>query len=84
MKPSLTCREFVEFLDRYLCRELPAETSARFDAHLACCPTCSAYASTYRETVALARRAFEADDAPVSGVPEELVLAILAASRPTT
>lgn len=84
MKPSLTCREFVEFLDRYLSRELPAETSARFDEHLARCPTCSAYASTYRETVALARRAFDAADEPVSGVPEELVHAILAATqRPT-
>jgi anti-sigma factor RsiW len=79
--PSLTCREFVEFLDRYLSRELPVETRARFEEHLAACPTCSAYASTYRETVALARRAFDCDEQPVSGVPEELVLAILAATK---
>jgi anti-sigma factor RsiW len=74
----------VDFLDRYLSRELPAETSASFDEHLSRCPTCSAYATTYRRTVALARRAFEAGDEPVSGVPDELVLAILAAThRPT-
>lgn len=84
MKPSLTCREFVEFLDRYLSRELPAETSARFDDHLARCPACSAYATTYRQTVGLARRAFGPADEPVSGVPEELVRAILAATRRST
>jgi anti-sigma factor RsiW len=81
VKPSLTCREFVDFLDRYLSGELPSETLARFDDHLSRCPACSAYASSYRTTVALSRRAFGRDDDPVAGVPEELVFAILAATQ---
>ena len=81
MKPVLTCRELVEFLDRYFARELPPDASIRFDAHLAACPPCVAYARSYRETVALTRSAFEDDDAAVSGVPDELVVAILAASN---
>ncbi len=81
MTPVLTCREFVDFLDRYLARELPAETLALFNAHLSACPSCAAYAHSYRDTVSLARRAFGRDEERVSGVPEELVAAILCASR---
>ena len=82
MPPALTCREFVDFLDRYLSGELPAEAVARFNEHLACCPSCVAYTKTYRETLALSRRAFACNEAPVSGVPDELVRAILASSIP--
>jgi len=81
----LSCREFVEFLEAYLAGELPAQVSARFDQHLAACPACIVYTQTYRATIRLARVAYE-DDAPVSGVPEELVQAILRArdhSRPS-
>ena len=82
MEPGLTCRDFVDFLDRYLSGELPAETVARFNDHLARCPSCSAYTKTYRETLALSRRAFACDEAPVSGVPDELIRAILASAIP--
>lgn len=84
MEPRLTCRDFVDFLDGYLSGELPAEVVARFNDHLARCPSCAAYTKTYRETLALSRRAFACDDEPVSGVPEELVRAILAAVNSDT
>jgi anti-sigma factor RsiW len=74
----LTCREFVEFLDAYLAGQLPPDVRARFDQHLAACPSCIVYTQTYRATIRLARQTFESD-APVAGVPEELVDAILRA-----
>jgi predicted anti-sigma-YlaC factor YlaD len=76
----LTCREFVEFLDDYLEGRLPEHVLAHFHEHLSACPSCVAYARTYQDTVRLAKKAI-GDDAPVKGVPEELVQAILAARR---
>jgi predicted anti-sigma-YlaC factor YlaD len=77
----LTCRELVEFLDRYLAGELPSEEAARFEHHLALCPACVAWARSYDRTAALARMAFGEGDAAAADVPDELVLAILAATR---
>ncbi len=74
----LTCRDFVEFLDDYLEGRLPEQVRAHFHEHLSACPSCVAYARTYQDTVRLARKAL-GDDSPVTGVPEELVRAILAA-----
>ena len=74
----LTCREFVEFLDDYLEGRLPEHVVAHFHEHLSQCPSCVAYAGTYQDTVRLARKAL-GDDAPVTGVPEDLVHAIVAA-----
>lgn len=76
----LTCREFVEFLDDYLGGLLPEHVVAHFHEHLSACPSCVAYARTYQDTVRLAKKAL-GDDAPVTGVPEELIQAILAARR---
>lgn len=74
----LTCREFVEFLDDYLEGLLPEHVVAHFHEHLSQCPSCVAYARTYQDTVRLARKAL-GDDSPVTGVPEDLVHAIMAA-----
>ena len=82
MQPALTCREFVDFLDRYLSGELPPEAVAGFNDHLARCPSCVACMKTYRETLALSKGAFVPEDAPVTGVPEELLRAILASVVP--
>jgi anti-sigma factor RsiW len=79
---TLTCRELIEFLHRYLDGELAPEVRARFEEHLRECPPCGDYLASYRATMTLAADAF-ADDAegPVSDdeVPEELVRAVLAA-----
>ena len=78
----MTCREFVEFLRHYVSRELPDSQLARFEEHLAECPSCAAYMSTYLETVRLGKAAFsELDEELPDDVPEELVEAILSAKK---
>lgn len=78
--PGLTCREFVEFLDDYFSRSLPAEQRAAFDAHLASCPSCVNYSKTYLEALRVAKAAFGGLEEPASTqVPEELVQAVLQA-----
>jgi anti-sigma factor RsiW len=73
----LTCREFVEFLDDYQAGVLPPDVLARFDEHLARCPSCVAYARSYQAAQDLARRVLDAD--ALGDVPEELIEAILSA-----
>jgi anti-sigma factor RsiW len=81
-RPYITCRELIEFLHLYLAGELPEDRAAEFERHLAVCPSCVAYIQTYRQAAALGRAAFAEPEVPAheAGVPEELVLAILAAA----
>jgi anti-sigma factor RsiW len=51
---ELVCREVVELLTEYLGGTLPAGDRARFDAHLATCPPCTAYLAQVKTTLALA------------------------------
>jgi len=79
-RPSLTCREFVEFLYDYLLGALSARGTAEFNVHLAACPSCVAYMKTYEASVRMGRAALLPSDDPVpSDIPEALVQAILAA-----
>jgi Putative zinc-finger len=76
----VTCREFADFMMDYPSGELSTESRAVFEYHLSLCINCWRYLVIYQDTVKLAKRAFEDDDADVaSHVPEELVKAILAA-----
>ena len=76
----MTCREFADFMADYLSGELGPELRHAFDYHLSLCVNCVRYLASYRETVALGKRAFEDQDAAVPAeVPEDLVKAILAA-----
>ncbi len=76
------CREFVAFLMQYVSEELPQSQLARFEEHLAICPSCVAYMDSYVETVKLGKAAFSDLDEPVpEDVPEELVRAILSAKK---
>lgn len=78
----MTCREFVDFLMRYLDGELGPEQSATFRQHMEACPPCVHYLETYRETIRLGREVCVEPDGPVpKEVPEELVTAILSARR---
>jgi anti-sigma factor RsiW len=78
----VTCREFADFIFDYLAGELPADSRARFERHLARCPHCPEYLRQYQLTVAASQAAFDDLDAPVpETVPEELVSAILAARK---
>ena len=80
----MTCREFADFVMDYLSGELPPQTRAQFEEHLAACINCRRYLTNYEETVKLGRRAFDDEDAAVPPeVPEDLIKAILAARRPS-
>ncbi len=76
-KPYITCRQLIDFIASYLDQKLPEGERAEFERHLAVCPSCQAYLSTYRQTVALTRAA--AHDEPPENVPEALIEAILSA-----
>jgi anti-sigma factor RsiW len=78
MQTRLTCRELVEFLAEYLEGRLREAERARFDRHLATCPSCVSYARSYQDSVRLGKSAFSCPDERVpDDVPEDLVRAIL-------
>jgi anti-sigma factor RsiW len=82
MSQALTCREFVDFLDDYLSGALPEDKRAAFNEHLAVCPSCVAYMKTYQASVRLGKAVLtRSEEALPEEVPEELVLAILAARK---
>jgi anti-sigma factor RsiW len=51
-KPMI-CREAVEAVTAYLEDAMPARERARFEAHLAGCPHCTAYLAQIRLTIAV-------------------------------
>lgn len=57
---ELTCQEFVELVTDYLDGVMPAEERARFEAHLADCPSCGSYLDQIRQTIRLLGRLSEA------------------------
>ena len=77
----ITCRELIEFLDRYIEGELPVQQVAEFDRHLAVCGDCVDYLHGYRETVRLAGEAFRDEDVSFESVPRALIEAILDTQR---
>ncbi len=77
----MTCQQLTDFILDYLEGELPAETKVAFEHHLTRCPNCVNYLASYETTTAMARRAFDDDPGSRPQMPEELVQAILAASR---
>ena len=76
-RPYLPCTEIIGFLADYLDDALSPERRFEFDRHLAVCPSCVAYLETYKETIRMAK----ADDLPVEDAPDELIAAIIAATR---
>ena len=72
----MTCREFVDFVMRYLDGELALDQRRQFEAHLAECPDCVRYLQQYRDTVAAVKD--QAAEVPAA-IPEDLVQAIVAA-----
>lgn len=77
----LTCRELIEFLGDYWSGELRPQEKARFDEHLAVCPSCVAYLAQYDRAAGLGRAAFDDEDGPPDA-PPELLAAILKARLP--
>lgn len=80
----MTCREFTAFIADFLDGGLPAAQRRQFEAHLERCGNCARYLESYRQSMALGKRAFDDRDADLpADVPEELVDAILRARRTT-
>lgn len=79
----ITCREFVEFLDRYVEGELSDQERTTFDKHMVDCPPCEDFLASYRATIGLCRDTFGRPDGPALSeeIPEEMVRAILEAKR---
>lgn len=77
----MTCQELLSFLGDYVDGLLPADAVVTFEIHLQGCRSCAAYLTSYRETIRMAHGATRAPRLDVSDAPEELVAAILAATR---
>jgi predicted anti-sigma-YlaC factor YlaD len=69
----LACGEVITFLFEYLDDEAPEARKSEFDRHLAICPSCRNYLSTYRETLRLLRHAGELEQAEIPALPQDLV-----------
>jgi anti-sigma factor RsiW len=82
-EPTLTCREFIDFIMSWLDGELEPDVRRSFARHLDMCPDCVDYLESYQRTVELGKAAWDLPgDAPMPDeVPEELVQAVLAARR---
>jgi predicted anti-sigma-YlaC factor YlaD len=77
----MTCREAIDFLADYLEGQLPDDTRARFDAHLGACPHCRSYLHQYKSAIELARICSDEPEQTASQLPEELIAAILDATK---
>ena len=79
----MTCREFADFINDYLERTLPFEVRQTFERHLQRCENCRRYLANYNAAVTLGRHAFDDLEraAAETGVPEELIRAILESRR---
>ncbi len=76
-----TCEEVLTFLWAYLDGELEEEKRRAFDAHLSRCESCTAYLATYRSTIALERASAQSEGTPAEELPDDLIEAVLAATR---
>jgi anti-sigma factor RsiW len=76
-RPSLTCREVLDFLMDYIDGQLAMEQRHEFERHLAVCSSCLNYVNSYKATVTLGRTAMKDPGELVAGtVPEPLIRAI--------
>ena len=78
MHGMITCREFEEFVLRYLEGELSRREARVFEWHLRICRECRKYLAAYRRAIEIGRATMLPPDDPVPGdVPEDLIRAVL-------
>lgn len=76
----ITCKEFEDFVLRYLEGELSDKQKSIFEWHLRWCRECREYLAAYQRTLEIADAVLAPPDQPVpTDVPEDLIKAILAA-----
>ena len=78
----ITCKEYVDFIQRLLDGELSEGERREFDAHMGICPSCI----DYRESIKTTRKCCkglceEGGDQLPADVPEQLIQAILKAKK---
>lgn len=78
----ITCKEFEDFVLRYLEGELSNKQRSVFEWHLRLCRECREYLAAYQRTQEIAAAVLAPPSAPVpDDVPEDLITAILDARR---
>ena len=78
MHGMITCREFEEFVLRYLDGELEPKQKKVFEWHLRLCRECREYPAAYKRSVEIGKAVLGPEDGPVPGdVPEDLIKAVL-------
>lgn len=78
----ITCREFEEFVLRYLDGELPANTAKIFEWHLRVCRECRDYLAAYKRAIDVSKAVLcNTEKSLLQEVPEDLVKAILDAQK---
>ena len=78
MHGMITCREFEEFVLRYVEGELPARQAKTFEWHLRICRECREYLAAYERSIEIGKAAFGSPDEPLpDDVPEDLIKAVL-------
>lgn len=76
----MTCREVTDFLMDYVEGGLAEDVRRCFEEHMAECPDCIAYLTTYRASIQLSKDAYKAIEHQLPAeAPDDLVRAILAA-----
>lgn len=78
----ITCKDFADFIGRYLDGELSEAESREFAAHMGVCPSCIDYMESIKTTRDCCRCICDDPEAEVpADVPEELIQAILKARK---
>ena len=82
MHGMITCREFEDFVLRYLEGELPKRQARVFEWHMRLCRECREYLAAYKRSMEVSQTVLGAPEEPVpKDVPEDLITAILDASE---
>lgn len=78
MHRMITCREFEDFVLRYLDGELTEKQQSVFEWHLRICRECREYLAAYQRTQEITNEVLAPPNGPVPyDVPEDLITAIL-------
>ena len=82
MHSMITCLEFENFIQNYLDDTLPSKQRKLFEWHMRICKECRDYLAAYNRAIELGQATLGNADEPVpQDVPEDLIQAILDASK---